>query len=300
MNDEEARWHGWEIAPLHAGLARRYRDPMFDTLIQCPDCLGKGSSTCDGLVRVPCHVCTGTGRLRLQGPGASYGGELAMGRPRDPNDPSVWASVETALSDGPHTGILGVLWHWRYELMITLGLPAGAVAIALTRGTGWLIAAAVATAAAAAGLCLWPSGRDFLRSRAWCVITAHRVRAGCMNAWVQSRNGKLPVVLRTTAKPFGERVRLWCPPGVSAEDLEASRDILAAACWARDVQVARSVRYAHIVTLDVIRRDLASPAELGAGYPYVDGWERPTIDESTETGSQPDEHDPHLHEPAYY
>jgi hypothetical protein len=207
---------------------------------------------------------------------------MASGRPRDPNDPSVWASVETALSDGPRTGIVGVLWYWRYELMVILGLPAGALAIGLTLGTGWLIAAAVLSAGTVAGLGLWPAGRNFLKKRAWCVITAHRVRAGCMNAWIQSRNGRLPVVLRTTAKPFGERVRLWCPPGVSVEDLEAAHDILAAACWARDVQVVRSARYAHIVTLDVIRRDLTSPAEPGASYPYVDGWDRPAIEEAAD------------------
>ncbi len=193
MNDDEARWHGWEIIPRHAGLTRRYRDPMFNTLIQCPVCLGRGSDTRNGMTRAPCHACTGTGRLRLQGPGVSYGGELAMasGRPRDPNDPSVWASVETALSDGPRTGIVGVLWYWRYELMVILGLPAGALAIGLTLGTGWLIAAAVLSAGTVAGLVLWPAGRNFLKKRAWCVITAHRVRAGCMNAWIQSRNGSV-------------------------------------------------------------------------------------------------------------
>ncbi len=31
-NDEEARWHGWQVTELAGGLARQYRDPRFDTL----------------------------------------------------------------------------------------------------------------------------------------------------------------------------------------------------------------------------------------------------------------------------
>jgi hypothetical protein len=72
-NDEEARWHGWEIIPRHAGLSRRYRDPRFDTLIECPECLGSGTSTRNGAVRTPCPACAATGRLRLQAPDASHG-----------------------------------------------------------------------------------------------------------------------------------------------------------------------------------------------------------------------------------
>ena len=32
MNDEEARWHGWQVKELSGGLGRQYRDPRFDTL----------------------------------------------------------------------------------------------------------------------------------------------------------------------------------------------------------------------------------------------------------------------------
>jgi hypothetical protein len=32
INDAEARWRGWQITRVHGGFARRYRDPMFDTL----------------------------------------------------------------------------------------------------------------------------------------------------------------------------------------------------------------------------------------------------------------------------
>lgn len=216
---------------------------------------------------------------------------MTSGRPRNPNDPSVMSSVEHALSDGGRTGIFGIAWRWRYELAIALGLPAGGVAVALTLGIGWLIAAGATLAIGTAGLWAWQPGRKFLLMRAWCVITAHRVRTGCMHAWIQSRDGRLPTILRTTAEPFGERVRLWCPPGVTVADLEAARDILSAACWARDVQVTRSNRHAHMVTLDVIRRAPTSAGEPPTTYPYVGGWERPAIDGPTDTAPQPDDHD---------
>jgi hypothetical protein len=31
VNDAEAKWRGWTITELRGGLARRYRDPGFDT-----------------------------------------------------------------------------------------------------------------------------------------------------------------------------------------------------------------------------------------------------------------------------
>jgi hypothetical protein len=40
---------------------------------------------------------------------------MASGRPRRPNDPSVMASVETALSSVARPGIFGLIWNWRYE-----------------------------------------------------------------------------------------------------------------------------------------------------------------------------------------
>ena len=41
-NDEEAYWRGWTVERRLAGLGRRYRDPLFDTLATCPHCRGLG------------------------------------------------------------------------------------------------------------------------------------------------------------------------------------------------------------------------------------------------------------------
>ena len=56
MNDAEAYWRTWQITSTHDGLGRRYRDPLFDALAECPKCQGPGL-TADQ----PCPPCQGTG-----------------------------------------------------------------------------------------------------------------------------------------------------------------------------------------------------------------------------------------------
>jgi hypothetical protein len=60
MNDTEAYWRNWQITRTHGGLGRRYRDPQFGTLAECPKCRGAGV-TAD----LPCPPCLGTGRVTL-------------------------------------------------------------------------------------------------------------------------------------------------------------------------------------------------------------------------------------------
>jgi hypothetical protein len=69
-NDEEARWRGWRIEERRGGLARLYRDPAFDRLVQCPDCRGTGVGTAE----FRCAPCSGTGRLILDRPPIAHGG----------------------------------------------------------------------------------------------------------------------------------------------------------------------------------------------------------------------------------
>ena len=58
MNDAEAYWRDWQMTRTHGGLGRRYRDPRFDTLAECPKCRGAGA-TGDR----PCPPCQSTGRI---------------------------------------------------------------------------------------------------------------------------------------------------------------------------------------------------------------------------------------------
>ena len=146
----------------------------------------------------------------------------------------------------------------------------GTVGIGIALGPGWLIAVAAATMAIVAAALIWPSSRQRIIARAWCVITPHRVRTGCVHAWVQTRDGRLPTVVYTAPTEFGERVLLWCRAGITAGDFEGARDILRAACWASDVRVVVNDRRSHIVVLEVIRR--LPPGRPAEGDPVTPGW----------------------------
>ena len=60
MNDAEAYWRGWQITRTQGGLGRRYRDPRFDTLAECPKCRGAGA-----VGDQPCPPCLSTGRVTI-------------------------------------------------------------------------------------------------------------------------------------------------------------------------------------------------------------------------------------------
>lgn len=145
---------------------------------------------------------------------------------------------------------LVTVFRWRYELAGVAALVVAWTALGEVTGAAVVAAASVALIAVAV---ISPRARRYLAARAWCIVTPHRVRAGCVQAWIHSRNGKIPIVLLTRRRPTGERVYLWCRAGTSAEDLSSARGLLAAACWAHDVRVSRHPQYAHLITLDVIR-----------------------------------------------
>ncbi len=56
MNDSEAYWRGWQLTKTPGGLGRRYRDPLFGTLAECPACRGAGAA---------CARCLGSGRMTV-------------------------------------------------------------------------------------------------------------------------------------------------------------------------------------------------------------------------------------------
>jgi hypothetical protein len=171
------------------------------------------------------------------------------------------ADLERALSDRPRPNPLVVLWRWRYEAG-AVAATGFAVAVAVRSGTGLAVVAAVA--AVLTGLAMWPVSRRVLVARAWCVVTPHRVRTACAEAWIHSRSGKIPIVLWTSPRPYGERVALWCRAGTTAADLEAQQAMLATACWAERVHVVPNAGRPQIVVLQVVRRGggPGSPAPL--------------------------------------
>ena len=179
---------------------------------------------------------------------------MAAGRPHGPDDPSLMSSLETAVRKVRRPGPAELAWNWRRELGIfaMLGVTCGLIASAFGL-LGLFVATGAGLAVSAAALLLLPSARQWCIASAWCLITPHRVRAGCVNAWIQTRSGRLPFILATTPTADGDQVRLWLRAGLTAADLHAARDVLAAACWAAEVRVVPNASHAHLVTLEVIR-----------------------------------------------
>jgi hypothetical protein len=173
------------------------------------------------------------------------------------------SDLEYAFGTVRRANVIVAAWRWRYELGAVAGLTAPWLALSIPAAT-----AVTAGLAAALGLLAsFPRGRRLLAARFWCVVTPHRVRSACVQAWIHSRYGRLPTILITRSQPFGERVVLWCRAGISAADFSSARELLAAACMASDVQVSRHARYAQLVALDVIRRD---PPAGQTGQPWYD------------------------------
>lgn len=151
-------------------------------------------------------------------------------------------------SVAPPTGVV-LLWRWRWELGILAGLAAG-ITLLITR-LGWIWIMVLPGIAAVAFA--WPEARSWLIAHIRCIVTAHRVRTGCAQAWIQTRTGRLPVILVTRVRPYGEQVFIWCRAGITPRDFERARDILRVTCWAADILVSVSPRHPQIVILDVIR-----------------------------------------------
>ena len=208
---------------------------------------------------------------------------MASGRPRRPNDPSVMSSLESAVREIRRPGPLESCWNWRWELGILAATAGLGGLIAASLGLIGLAAAAAAGLAAIGALLCWPPARTRIVAQAWCIITPHRIRAGCVNAWVQTRRGRLPIVMYTAPTDYGERVQLWCRAGITAADLFAARQVLAAACWATQVRVIPSVQHAHLVTLEVIRNQNPERTRPTAvGWPYSPHVEADAADDPEE------------------
>jgi hypothetical protein len=161
--------------------------------------------------------------------------------------------VDQAVAPKRHARLPVRIWRWRYELALVAGLALIAAVVEQALGITWVI---VGTSAAMGALS--PPWSERLRALAWYLVTPHLFRSGLSQAGVQNRNGWHPFIVRVTREPFGERVRLWCPAGTSAEDIFIARGTLRAACWAADIRVRRNEDHSQMVTVDVIRhRDRA-------------------------------------------
>lgn len=147
--------------------------------------------------------------------------------------------------------LLLVAWRWRWELIaITFLVIAYQLLVDATGGYALLIMTGVFVA-----LMLIPPTRRFIRTRIWCVIVRHRLRACMSEMRTLNYSGNLPFILHTHGTKVGESTWLWMRPGLSMDDLEGRTENIAAASWAREVRIARSRRLAALVRVDTVRRD---------------------------------------------
>jgi hypothetical protein len=171
--------------------------------------------------------------------------------------------------------LLRALWHWLTELVTVAVLAVAGTALASWIGPWWAVAGM--TGAAGSVAAVRPLRRR-LRAVVWCAIVRHRLRV-CFAAFIRARNrlnpGLAPLILLARPTPAGERVWVWLRTGLDAAELESRTAKIAVTCWAADVQVTTSRRFAALVRLDVTRRDpltkvVASPlASMVPGQPTV-------------------------------
>jgi hypothetical protein len=157
-----------------------------------------------------------------------------------------------------------LLWRWRNE-------GAALTAVALVWWSCAVVAGPLVAFTVMTGLLAVLSGvrpvRRWIVGWTWGVMTPHRIRLACAEAGVVSPRGKLPAVVFTRRTPYGERVYLWCPPGLDPVDVAAARPAIAALCWASQVTVLATPQFPAVAVLEVVR-ELREPLSPTRSAPH--------------------------------
>jgi hypothetical protein len=146
----------------------------------------------------------------------------------------------------------GVAWRWRTELILTAATVAGYLRLAAAITATW---AAITLAGTLTTALAVPHSRRFLTRRAWCVISRHRLQRVFYETRMHTRAGRRPLILWIRPTRVGERAYILCRAGVCAEDFDAYRAEIGAACYAREARVIRNGKWSHFVTADIVRHD---------------------------------------------
>ncbi|MFI1995707.1 hypothetical protein [Actinoplanes sp. NPDC020271] len=154
--------------------------------------------------------------------------------------------------------VLRVLWWWSLE--ITIGVAVVGLLAWLLRVMPWWLALSLLAVTAIGCFAVGPV-RRFVRAWSWCVMDRHRLRlffAGFLKSagGASARPVPLPLMLWARPTPAGERVWMWLRPGLSLDQLDGKTSVIAVACGAADVRVARARQsLSPLVRVDVSRRD---------------------------------------------
>lgn len=170
---------------------------------------------------------------------SSGGGEV---RPR--TRPHRW-SGRAVLAAGPLTpirsGLVSGVWRWRYELAACLIL--GLVYAIL----GPVVMASVLAALAVTAM-VDPRARRLVRS----VVVQHRLQVGFVQTCLANSAGRYPVILHARSQARVIQMTVLCPAGITLQDFHAAAPVLAAACSAAELVMARSPRHPSVLRLILI------------------------------------------------
>ncbi len=158
-----------------------------------------------------------------------------------------------------HRSPAGIAWRWRTELTLLAAALTAYVRLAATITAMW---AAITFAGLLTVALAVPHSRRFLTKRAWCVISRHRLQRVFYETRMHTRAGRLPLILWIRPTKVGERAWILCRAGVCADDFDAYRAEIGAACYAREARVIRNKKWSHFVTVDVIRHDPLTAKEI--------------------------------------
>jgi hypothetical protein len=151
-----------------------------------------------------------------------------------------------------HRSAAGVAWRWRTELALISALTAALARLAAWITFTWALIFLGGLAAIFAAI---PRTRRFLGRRAWCVVSRHRLQRVCYETRMHTRAGRLPFILRIHPTKVGERAHILCRAGICADDFDAYKAEIAAACLAREARITRNKKWSQLVTVDIVRHD---------------------------------------------
>jgi hypothetical protein len=162
-------------------------------------------------------------------------------------------------------GPLVRLWRARTELMLTATLALFVMTLlGATQEGRWLPFVLLTSAISVPAVTR--TGRNWIAAHFWCVVSRHRLQRVCLETTMHTRSGRIPLVLWITPTTTGEKALILTRAGVCAEEFEAYSEEIAAACWARSVNVYRHRTRAQLLIVEIVRRDEVP----GAVSPGVD------------------------------
>ncbi|MEQ7127076.1 hypothetical protein ABN034_21380 [Actinopolymorpha sp. B11F2] len=149
--------------------------------------------------------------------------------------------------------VVVAVWRWLPEIITTVLVVTAFVYLTRQDLAAWA-AGCVLVAPVAVLLCIPPVNRVLIAL--WCLnVTRHRLRAFMAENGLRNRSGRLPWLIFIRPTRVGERAWMWLVAGVTCKDVEERTESLASTCYGREGRVTAHRRFAHLIRLDITRRD---------------------------------------------